>query len=148
MPKPAVLLLAALAACSTMPHGTASSSAMAPAPAGFGPGVYSVTLAEADLPYSEIAAGRAPGMVGTWELTVDAASHAVVRFNGQEVVDMPFQVQGNQITFAEGNGRYACSGPGRYTWAATAAGLRFTRVEDPCTGRMAALTARPWTKRP
>lgn len=149
MPKLTVLLLAALAACSAVPPGGASPPrAMAPAPAVFGPAVYTVTLAEADLPYSTVAAGRAPGMVGTWEMTVDGAGRAVVRLNGRQVVDMPLQVQGSQVTFAEGTGQYACQGPGRYTWDATAAGLRFTTIEDSCAGRVAALTSRAWTKRP
>ena len=81
-------------------------------------------------------------------MTVDGPSRAVVRLNGRQVAEMPFLTQGNQITFAEGTGPYACPGPGRYTWEATAAGLRFTSVEDPCVGRVAALTARAWTKRP
>lgn len=147
MPKPTVLLLATLAACSTMPAGTAAPSPMAPPPAGFGPGVYSVTLADSDIPTSVLSGPRG-SLVGRWEMTVDGASHAVIRYNGQEVVEMPFQLQGNQVTFAEGNGRYACPGPGRYTWEATAASVRFTRVEDPCTGRVAALTARAWTRTP
>jgi hypothetical protein len=149
MPKLSVLLLAALAACSTMPPGTASPPpAVAPAPAGFGPGVYSVTLADSDLPSSAAATGMSLRVVGTWEMTVDGTGHAVVRFNGQQVVDMPLEVQGNQVTFAGGTGEYACQGSGRYTWEATAAGLRFTRVEDSCAGRVVALTSRAWTKRP
>ncbi|HYH79953.1 MAG TPA: hypothetical protein VEX86_09145 [Longimicrobium sp.] len=148
MPKLTVLLLATLAACSTMPPGTASPPpAMPPAPAGFGPGVYSVTLADSDLPLSA-PTGMRTGMVGTWEMTVDGPGRALVRFNGQQVVDMPFQMQGSQVTFSEGTGQYACQGPGRYTWEATAAGLRFTRVEDSCNGRAVALTSRAWTKRP
>jgi hypothetical protein len=144
-----VLLLATLAACSTMGSSTASPpAAVAPAPVAFGPGVYSMTLTEADLPYSAAAAGRGAGMVGTWEITVDGTSHAMVRFNGQQVVEMPFTAQGNAITFAEGTGPYACSGPGRYTWEPTPAGLRFTTVDDSCVGRVAALTARAWTRRP
>jgi len=149
MPKLPMLLLAAVAACSSMPRGAASPPpATAPAAAAFGPGVYTLALAEADLPYSEVAAGRAPGMTGTWEMTVDESGHARVSLNGEQVVDMPFQVQGNQITLAAGTGRYACPGPGRYTWEATAAGVRFAMVDDSCTGRVAALTTRAWTKRP
>ncbi|HEU4556201.1 MAG TPA: hypothetical protein VFS20_00080 [Longimicrobium sp.] len=147
MPKLTVLLLATLAACSNIPRGTASPPPAA-APAAFGPGVYSVTLADSDLPYSAVAAGMSLRVVGTWEMTVDRPGHAVVRFNGQEVAEMPFEVQGNQITFAGGTGQYACPNSGRYTWEITAAGLRFTRGEDTCHGRTIALTSRPWTKRP
>lgn len=148
MPKLAVLLLATVAACSTMSRGTSPPPPMPPAPAGFGPGVYSVTLADSDLPYSAVAAGMSLRVVGTWEMTVDRPNHAVVRFNGQDVVDMPFEVQGNQITFAGGTGQYACASSGRYTWEPTAAGVRFTRAEDSCAGRVIALTTRPWARRP
>jgi hypothetical protein len=149
MPKLTVLLLAALAACSTVPRGTASPPpATASAPAGLGAGVYTVTLADSDLPYSAVAAGMSPRMVGTWEMTVDRPGHAMVRFNGQEVVEMPFEAQGNQVTFAGGTGQYACASSGRYTWETTADSVRFTRAEDSCHGRVIALTSRAWTKRP
>jgi hypothetical protein len=148
MPKLATLLLATLAACSTMPAGTGSPPTVAPAPATFGPGVYSVTLAESDLPYAAVAAGRASRMVGTWEMAVDASGHAVIRLNGQQVVEMPYQMQGNQLTLAEGTGPFACSGPGRYTVEATAGNVRFTMVQDSCAGRVDALTSRAWTRQP
>ena len=147
MPKLTVLLLAAVAACSTTSPGTAPPPRAA-APAAFGPGVYSVTLADSDLPYSAVAAGMSMRVVGTWEMNIDRPGHAVVRFNGQEVAEMPFEVQGNQITFEGGTGQYACQSSGRYTWETTADGVRFTRREDTCHGRTVALTSRAWTKRP
>ena len=152
MSKLPLLLLAALAACAPMSSGTAPPAAppaamdMAPA-AGFPTGVYASTLADADLPAS-ITGDMRTGMVGNWEIAIDRPGHALVRYNGQQVVEAPFEVQGNQITFSNDTGQYACQTTGRYTWAMSGSELRFTRIEDPCDGRAAALTVHPWTKRP
>ena len=148
MPKLTVLLLAALAACSTAQAGTTPPPASMPAATSLPPGVYTVTLTDTDVPPMAPASMRG-AMVGPWEMTIDGSGvRAVVRFNGRQVTDIPLQVQGNQVTFAEGTGDYACSTAARYTWETTSAGLRFTGTDDSCTGRVVALTARPWVKRP
>jgi len=151
MKKCTLLLFAALAACTP-----ASTGAMPPppppamsmtAPAGLGTGTYATTIVASDLP-SGASADMQSGMVGMWELVVDRPGHAVARYNGEQVVETAFEVQGNQITFSNDTGQYACNTPGRYTWEMTAAGLRFTKVEDPCDGRAVALTVHPWARRP
>ncbi|HET7231107.1 MAG TPA: hypothetical protein VFJ16_13935 [Longimicrobium sp.] len=151
MKKPTLLVLAALAACAPMPPGTASPPPPPPmamaATAELTPGVYTTTLAEADIPAGAPAELRT-GLVGAWEIAIHGPTHAVVTYNGRQVVDAPFSLQGNQITFTQDSGDYACNATGRYTWAMTSAGLRFTMIEDPCQGRVAALTAHPWVKRP
>ena len=148
MPKLTVLLLAALAACSTAQPGTAPPPAAMPAATALPAGVYTVTLVDADVPPMAPASLRG-AMVGPWEMTIDGSGvRALVRFNGRQVADIPLQVQGNQVTFTEGTGDYACQTAARYTWETTPAGLRFTGTEDSCTGRVVALTARPWVKRP
>ena len=153
MKKCTLLLFAALAACAPASSGTMSpppppSPAMASAaPMGLGTGTYATTIVAADLP-AGASADMQSGMVGAWELVVDRPGHAIARYNGQQVVETAFEVQGNQITFSNDTGQYACGTPGRYTWEMTAAGVRFTRVEDSCDGRAVALTLHPWARRP
>lgn len=149
-----LLLFAALAACAPASAGTMppaapppSSSAMAMAQTGIANGTYTSSIVAADFPASA-SAGMQSALVGMWELVVDRPGHAIARFNGQPVVDTELQVQGNQVTFSNDTGQYACSVPGRYTWEMTAAGLRFTKVEDPCDGRATALTTHPWARQP
>jgi hypothetical protein len=151
MARLSLVLLAALAACtpastSTMPPPPQPAAAM-PMPAGIGNGTYSTTIVAADLP-AGASADMQSGLVGMWELVVDRPGHAVARYNGQQVVETQFEVQGNQVTFSNDTGQYACNTPGSYTWETTAAGLRFTKVNDPCDGRAVALTVHPWARRP
>jgi hypothetical protein len=147
MPKLSLLLVPALAACamSTPAPAPAASpnAAMASMPM---TGVFTTTVAEADVPASVPAEMRG-GLVGRWELNIDRPGHALVSYNGQQVVDSPFQVQGNTISFAPDadTGPYACHAAAHYTWAMTSAGLRFTKLDDACEGRAVALTAHPWT---
>ena len=147
-----LLLFGALAACTpastgTMPPPPPAPDAAMAAPPGISSGTYATTIAAADFPASA-SADMQSGMVGTWELVMDRPGHAVARYNGQQVVETEVQVQGNQVTFTNDTGQYACGTPGRYTWEMTAAGLRFNKVEDACDGRAVALTAHPWARRP
>lgn len=136
MPRLTLLLLASLAACATM--GTA--------PAGLA-GTYTTTIAEGDIPASAPADMRT-GMAGAWEMTLDGSGHAVVRYNGRQVVDAPYTMNGSELTFTDDTGEYACHSPARYTWNVSGGQLRFTRIEDSCEGRVLALTAHPWAARP
>lgn len=152
MPKLNLLLLATLAACSTMPPAAAapatSMTGPAPAPSMAAPtGVYAATIAASDIPASAPAELQS-GMVGAWQLVFDAPGHALVRYNGEQVVDAPFTVQGNHITFGDDSGSYACHDTAHYTWQMTGAGLVFTKLDDSCEGRALALTLHPWTKQP
>ena len=141
MSRLSLLLLPALAACAM-----AGPAAM-PAPTTIAPGTYTTTIVEADIPAGASADMRT-GIVGNWEIIVHGPTHAVVRVNGREVVSAPFELQGNQITFQEDSGEYACHAVGRYSWAMSGSTLRYTRIEDSCDGRYVVLTAHPWTKQP
>lgn len=150
MSKLNLLLLASLAACSTMPPAaTAPATSMtAPASSMAAPtGTYVATVVASDIPASA-PADLQSGMVGAWQLVFDAPGHALVRYNGEQVVDAPFTVQGNHITFGDDSGSYACHDTAHYTWQMTAAGLVFTKLDDACEGRMLVLTRHPWTKQP
>lgn len=150
MTRLSLVLLAALAACAPASSGTMPPPpppAAMSMPAGIADGTYSTTIAASDIP-AGASADMQSGMVGMWELVVDRPGHAIARYNGQQVVETGFEVQGNQVTFSNDTGPYACNAPGTYTWEMTAAGLRFTRVNDPCDGRAVALTVHPWARRP
>jgi len=110
-------------------------------------GVYAATIAAADIPASA-PADLQSGMVGAWQLVFDAPGHALVRYNGEQVVDAPFTVRGNQITFGDDSGAYACHDTAHYTWQMAGAGLVFTKMDDSCEGRALALTLHAWTKQP
>ncbi|HEX8242548.1 MAG TPA: hypothetical protein VF541_03610 [Longimicrobium sp.] len=130
-----LLVLPLLAACATM----------APAPTGLATGTYTTTIVAADIP-AGAPADMAAGEVGIWRFTVMGNGHALVSFNGQQVVDATYQVNGSEITFgADDTGEYACHTPARYTWRISGGQLYFTRVEDGCEGRVIALTAHPWS---
>lgn len=146
MRKLSILLLTALAACSSAPAPSAAPPPPAPAPQGLAAGVYELKLADADLP-GLMDPGTRNAIAGSWEMSVEPGI-ARVRLNGHEVVDLPFTVQGNEVAFGEDSGQYACHSPSRYAFESTATALRFTKVEDGCDGRAVLLTVRPWTKRP
>jgi len=153
MPRlPILLLLPVLAACATaapdpdgMPSGTPATMAATPA-AGIPSGTYTTTIADADVPASAPADMRSQ-IVGAWEIVMDGSGHAMVRFGGRQVVDAPYTVSGNEITFTEDTGEFACRSSARYTWQASGGQLRFTKVEDSCDGRAMVLTAHPLTRR-
>jgi hypothetical protein len=93
---------------------------------------------------------RQNGLAGQWTLglgtngimTVTAPSS----FSGV-VSGSLFQVQGDQFRtnlFAQD----VCSNlpPATYRWTRAGGELRFTTLDDPCGGRVALLTAAPWTR--
>ncbi|HEX8693556.1 MAG TPA: hypothetical protein VF746_14130 [Longimicrobium sp.] len=142
MTKLPLLLLPVLVACAT----TVSVPAGSVAPAGIAAGTYTTTIAASDLPASAPAEMRS-ALVGTWEMIVDGSGRALVSFNGRQVVDTPYQVNGSEISFGTDTGEYACNSPARYTWRMAGGQLFFTRIEDSCQGRVVALTTHPWTRR-
>ena len=163
MPRLA-LVLVLLAACATVvpdppaapaaPGAPAAAAApaapaapMAPAaPAGI-MGEYTVTIAAADIP-AEMPDSIRQGMIGTWNIGLHGGNHVLVTYNGQEVVQGPYMVSGNQVTFpANDTGPYACRTAATYTWQMSGDQLTFTRVQDACDGRVVVLTKRPLTRR-
>ena len=77
---PLLLFSTLLAACATV----------APAPAGLAAGPYTTTIVAADIP-AGAPADMAAGEVGIWQFTVAENGHALVSFNGQQVVDAPLR---------------------------------------------------------
>lgn len=110
-------------------------------------GDYAVTLAETDFAATVPDADR-KGTAGAWELAFHQGNHLVVTHNGKEVLQGTYQVNGNQITFGEDTGPYACRTPGTYTWQMNNGQVTFTRLLDACKARVLALTSRPLSRRP
>jgi len=110
-------------------------------------GDYTVTLAETDFAATVPDAERR-GTAAAWDIAFHQGNHLVVTHNGKEVLQGTYQVNGNQITFGEDTGPYACRAPGTYTWQMNNGLVTFTRVQDACQGRVLALTSRPLTRRP
>ncbi|HEX8246097.1 MAG TPA: hypothetical protein VF541_21455 [Longimicrobium sp.] len=146
----AAILAAACAPAATTPAAAppAAPPAMASAaPAASGiVGNYTVTLADADIPSSVTGDERA-GITGAWVIAIHPGNHFVGTYNGNQVVEGHYQVNGNQITFPAGeSGQYACTDPATYTWRISNGRLTFTQVgQDPCRGRAVVLTTRPLT---
>ena len=151
-----VLVLPLVVACAPAAQ---SNTAMTPAaltaqPAVAAPaagilGDYMVTLSETDLPATVPQQTRS-GSAGTWGLAFHQGNHFVVTHNGKQVVEGPYRVSGNQITFSTGeSGPSACNTPATYTWQISNDQLTFTPVgQDACQGRVLAITSRPFTRRP
>lgn len=150
MPKLSLLLVSALiAACTPAPGaapGAPAPMAPATAPAAFPTVTYTLTISPTDLPASAPEEMRA-GMSGAWEVSFGTDGRFHASFNGREVVDGAYEVNGNELVFGEDTGDYACHARARYTWHATATELHLSRVEDSCTGRAAALTAHPLVRK-
>jgi hypothetical protein len=139
-----------VAACTPMATAPAAPPA-APAPmaaAAPGTGVvgnYTVNLTNADMP-GDMSADMRTGLVGMWNIAIHPQNHFVVTYNGSQVVEGPYRMNGNQITFTGGeSGQYACSDPATYTVQRASNGqLTFTLVgSDPCPGRSVVLTTHP-----
>ena len=146
MPKLSLLLLTALAAACTT-AGPAPAPAPAPPPSGpvaatdgFPRVAYTTTIVAADVPATASAEERA-GIIGSWVINFRSDGHAIVTYNGRQVVDAPYQVNGTELLLTEDTGEYACHSNARYRWPATATELHLIKVEDSCDGRVVALTA-------
>lgn len=149
-----LLLPLAIACAPAAQTGTTDSPAPAPqsamaAPAAWRTGNYTATLAAADLPANAPPEMRTQ-ITGAWELQFHDGNHFVVMQNGKQVVQGPYQISGNRITFSTGEtGPYACNMPATYTWQTTNGQTTFTPVgNDPCRGRAVALTTRPFAFAP
>lgn len=143
------LVPAFLAACTPAP--APAPAPMSPPPSmsmsgSFPTGTYTTTIAEGDIPASAPADMRS-AIVGAWVIAFGDNGHALVNFNGRQVVDAPFQVSGNQVTLTADTGEYACNSTAHYTWHAMGGELHLTRVDDACDGRSVVLTAHPLVRR-
>jgi hypothetical protein len=154
MRRSAVLLLPLAVACARetqTPADTAApvTQAAPAAPASGLLGTYTVTLSERDFPATAPQALRKES-VGTWALAFQPDNRLVVTHNGRRVVEGPYQVRGNEVTFATGEtGAYACNTPATYTWQLGNGQLTFNPVgQDTCQGRVLAITSRPFTRQP
>ena len=151
MPKLSLLLLPALvAACQPMATPAASPPAAAPMAMtvvdGFPHGTYTVTMVAGDIPPGA-PAEMATQLVGAWVLAFGDNGHALVTFNGQQVVDATYTMNGNELILGADTGGYACNSNARYTWHAAGGELHLTRVEDTCLGRALVLSTHPLVRR-
>ena len=152
MPRLSLLLIPVLAAaCYTAPAPAPAPPPMAPMgnmahADGFPMVAYTTSIVDGDVPAGAPADLRS-AIVGGWVIAFGGNGHAMVTFNGRDVVDAPFTVAGNTLTLTEDSGEYACHSTGRYTWHATATELHLTKVEDPCDGRAIVLTAHALVRR-
>jgi hypothetical protein len=110
-------------------------------------GDYTITLAETDFA-TTVADSLRRSTAGAWGIAFHQGNHMAVTHNGREVMQGAYQVNGNQITFSEDTGPYACRTPGTYTWQMSNGQVTFTRVQDACVGRALILTSRPLPRRP
>jgi hypothetical protein len=79
----------------------------------------------------------------TWLLGFQEPSFTVTR-NRALAVRGTVKTAGNQITFRDLSGAFACEGAqasGRYAWKVQGTKLTFTRLADKCLGRRTLLTA-------
>jgi hypothetical protein len=139
-----LVLLAACAQAAQTPGAAPAAAPMAMQATTLTPGAYHSTIVQGDVPASAPADLRT-GIVGDWVITVHGPTHAVVSYNGREVVQAPLSLQGSEIRFEDDSGDYACHSPARYTWALSGHTLRFTKLEDSCQGREVVLTSHAWT---
>ena len=145
-----LLLPALVAACTPMadPPATipASADRVMATPAGFPVATYTTTIVAGDIP-AGAPADAAAQLVGAWTIAFGNNGHALVTFNGRQVVDAPFTVNGNELVLTQDTGEYACNSTARYTWHATATELHLTKVEDACNGRALVLTKHALVRR-
>jgi hypothetical protein len=149
MRRLALPLVALLAACTPSTMGTAPAAAP-PAMASAAPamngiiGNYTVTLVDADVPASMPGDART-NLVGAWTVAIHPGNHFVGSFNGNQVVQGHYRIEGDRFTFlADETGQSACTDEATYTFRRSGNQLAFTRVgDDPCAGRAVVLTSRP-----
>lgn len=139
----ALVLAAACAPAGPTPAAAPPMASAAPAETGI-VGNYTVTVADADIP-SSVTGDARTGITGAWAIAIHPGNHFVATYNGNQVAEGPYQVNGNQIVFPAGEtGEYACTAPATYSWRVGNGQLTFTPVgDDPCGGRRIVLTAHP-----
>jgi hypothetical protein len=151
MPKLSLLLLPALVlACTPMATPGAAVPAAPPTAMtvvdGFPHGTYTTTMAAGDIPVGA-PAEMAGQLVGPWVLAFGDNGHALVSFNGRQVVDATYSLSGNELILGTDTGEYACNSNARYTWHAAGGELHLTKVEDACDGRVLVLSKHPLVRR-
>jgi hypothetical protein len=138
----------------TLPYALLLLSAAAPAsaptatqPGGIPAGTYRTTLTKADLK-GRVPPAQADSMAGPWVMSLDAAGHMKVQWNGRDVVDGTAQPRsGHRVYFdAKDTGPYACHMPATYRYSVRGARLTLSKVSDKCDGRAAVLTTHPFTR--
>lgn len=150
MRRLSVLLLPLAVACAPAATTTTDSPAPAPQPAmaaqAWQTGNYRATITAADLPVG----APADELAGAWEIQFHGGNHFVVMRNGAQMLQGPYQISGNQLTFATGEtGPYACNTAATYTWRMSGGQMTFTPVgTDSCRGRAVILGNRAFTSAP
>jgi len=91
---------------------------------------------------------RAGSLNGTWILTFSANGFYTVAKKPKTSTVLSgggSTVSGKTITLFDHSGPMACKTPAQYTFAVSGKSLRFTKVTDTCSGRLALLGS-GWTK--
>jgi hypothetical protein len=110
-------------------------------------GVYTTTIAATDVP-DQVPDSIRAGLVGTWALDF-RGGHTLVTIDGHPVVDAPYAMHGSGITLgANDTGERACKAAATYSMENGGGQLTFTRIADPCQGRVIVLTTHPLMRRP
>lgn len=81
-------------------------------------------------------------------LTFDGKGHFRGTQKDAVVVEGDYNVTGDQLTFADKSGPWACAAAqtGTYHWKATADTLTLSKVSDACNERVQSLTPKAWKK--
>jgi hypothetical protein len=106
------------------------------------------TFTAADFPQGTYASGDGEYTI----VFADKGRFRVSIKKGEEVVvEGEYTVKGEQLTLTDKSGRLACTGggaeTGTYRWKYEGDMLTFSKVEDKCGARSAALTAEPWKRK-
>jgi hypothetical protein len=98
--------------------------------------------------YQTIIKGKSSALNGTWLMSISANGFYTLAKKPKAttlLVGGSSTVSGKDLTFADHQGPLACKAPGQYTFAMAGKTLKFTKVADTCSGRLALLGA-AWTK--
>jgi hypothetical protein len=144
-----LLVLAPCTAAAQTAGGTPPPAAQAAAPAPSILGDYTMTISVADLP-DDFPSDRHDGLVGAWRMAFHGGNHFVVHYEGEEVIQGSYQLNGDQLVFGDDEtGLYVCNIAATYTWTLSGDQLILTGAgEDPCGARPFVLTTHPWTRVP
>ncbi len=100
---------------------------------------------------TKIKSGNAQ-LVGTWQISFTGAGSYVVSKEPETKVLLiggNSSISGNALTLVDKTGPISCTGAkatGKYTWSLSGKTLKFTKVEDNCSGRPEVLTTSSWSK--
>ena len=114
-------------------------------------GTYNTTITEQDVTKGGLGKGEFCDTGGIYSLTLEGNSWSInqtaaagcnirtpTHFNGT------FSIAGDQIVFDQV--QTDCGGKYTYKWALEGTALKFTLVEDGCSGRVFVYEAHPWVK--